>query len=253
MATMPHEIQPDDPRCADLLARDRIGNLTMAGELEHAEPEEVSVYLDRAEDPAGLLVEGSQWVKLYAEDEAALDRLLPAVAGRSQVRFGGVAARTAAQLAETYEVLSEHPAFLYYLDARHLPDHEPGVQIEPLRPEHAALVNEHWSYGDAEAYVRWRINAGPSAAVYDGDRPVSWALTQYDGQMAMMYTVPEARRRGLGMDVTLAMAKTMLDLGRVPFLYIEHDNSAAQKHVDRMGFSRHGDYRWFEARRKGAR
>ena len=43
----------------------------------------------------------------------------------------------------------------------------------------------------------------------------------------------------------------MLDAGKVPYLYIEHGNAAAQHHVARMGFARHGDYRWFEARRRG--
>lgn len=250
---MPHQIHPDDPRCAELLSRDRVGNLTIAGELEHAEPEEVQVYLDDDRDPRGVLVEGSQWVKLYAPDEATLERLLPAVEQRQVVRFGGVAAETAAQIARTHEVLSEHPAYLYYLREQDLPAELPAHEVAPLRPEHAALVNEQWSYGDAEAYVRWRITAAPSAAIYEDQQPVSWALTQYDGQMALMYTVPEARRKGYGMSVTLALARMMLDRGAVPFLYIEHDNEAAQQHVRRMGLIRWGDYRWFEARRQGGR
>jgi len=250
---MPHEIRPDDPRCAELLARDHVGNLTIVGELEHAEPEEVRVYLDEPHDPAGLLVEGSQWVKLYAADEAALERLLPAVEQRRVVRFGGVVAGTAGQISRTYEVLSEHPAYLYYLEEQNLPRSLLAHEVAPLRPEHAALVNEHWSYGDAESYVRWRITAAPSAAIYEDQQPVSWALTQYDGQMAMMYTVPGARRKGYGMSVTLALARMVLDSGRVPFLYIEHGNEAAQQHVRRMGFARWGDYRWFEARKQGAR
>ena len=250
---MPHEISPDDPRCAAMLAQDPVGNLTMAGELEHAEPEEVTVYLDDPDDPAGLLVEGSQWVKLYAQHEAALGRLLPALGDRQLVRFGGVAAPMAATLASTYEVISEHPAYLYYLQKQDLPWDLLAHPVQPLGPEHAALVNEQWSYGDAEAYVRWRIKDGPSAAIYQDGRPVSWALTQYDGQMAMMYTAPEARRKGYGMSVTLALARLMLDAGKVPYLYIEHGNAAAQQHVGRMGFARHGDYRWFEARKQGAR
>jgi GNAT superfamily N-acetyltransferase len=246
---MPQEIQPDDPRCAALLAADPVGNLTITGELAHAEPEEVRVFVDRTDDPRGLLVEGSQWVKLHTAAEA-LDELMQAVARRSTVRFGGVAATTAALISRTHEVVSEHPAYLYYLRAADLPEERGTLPVEPLRPEHAAMVNAQWSYGDAEAYVRWRINAGPSAAVYDRGQPVSWALTQYDGQMAMMYTVPAARRRGLGMVVTLALARQLLRAGATPFLYIEHGNAAAQQHVARMGFTRHGDFRWFEARRR---
>ena len=245
---MPHEISPDDPRCATLLARDRIGNLTIAGELEHAEPEELRVFLDRADDPGGLLVEGSQWVKLHARDPQTLDQLLELLRARGEVRFGGVAAWARDQLARTHEIVSEHTAYLYHLPATALRPELIRHPVAALRPEHAALVNQHWSYGDAESYVRWRITAGPSAAIYDRqDRPLSWALTQYDGQMAMMYTLPEARRLGHGMSVTAALARTLLEQHRVPFLYIEHPNTAAQQHVQRLGFERWGDYRWLEA------
>ncbi len=247
---MPHEIQPDDPCCAALLSRDPVGNLTITGELAHAEPEEVRVFVDRPREPRGLLVQGSQWVKLHTADEA-LDELLQVVTRQQTVRFGGVAAATAALITRTHEVVHEHPAHLYYLRQSDLPAELIEHPVEPLRPEHAAAVNAQWTYGDAESYVRWRINAGPSAAIYEDGQPVSWALTQYDGQMAMMYTLPAARRRGYGMTVTLALARQVLRAGGVPFLYIEHDNAAAQQHVARMGFRRHGDFRWFEARRRG--
>jgi 8-oxo-dGTP diphosphatase len=249
---MPYEVDPEDERIHQLLERDRIGNLTIKGELEVAEKDEIEVYIDDSQSPKGLLIT-DYWVKIYVQDEGALAKLLPAIAQKEEARFGGVAAWIRDYLVQDWEITWENPCWLYYLKAEDLREELIRHEIRSLRPEDAELVNEHWEFGSAESlgYVRWRIEAGPSCAIFDQDKPVSWALTHGDGQMGMMFTLPEARHKGYGLSITVALAKEILARGKIPFLYTLHDNLLAQRLAERAGFRRWDDYRWFRARRRG--
>ena len=249
---MPYEVDPEDERIHRLLERDRIGNLTIKGELEVAEEDEIEVYIDDPQSPGGLLVT-DYWVKIYSQDEDALVELLPAIAQKEEAHFGGVAAWIRDYLVQEWEVTWENPCWLYYLEPGDLREELIRHEIRPLRPEDAELVNEHWEFGDAESiwYVKWRIEAGPSCAIFDRDRPVSWALTHSDGQMGMMFTLPEARGKGLALSITAALARKILAQGKIPFLYTLHDNLPAQRLAERAGFRRWGDYRWLGTRRRG--
>jgi len=252
---MPHKIDPEDERIRRLLERDPIGNLTIKGELEAAKGSEgeIEVYIDDPRSPKGVLVT-DYWVKIHAQDEAALAELLQAITWE-EARFGGVVRWIRDYLIGIggWELTWENPCWLYYLEPGDLREELIRHEIRPLRPEDAELVNEHWEFGSAESveYVRWRIEAGPSCAIFKGDRPVSWALTHGDGQMGLMFTLPEARGKGYGLSVTVALAREILARGRIPFLYTLHDNLPAQRLAERAGFRRWGDYRWLGARRRG--
>ena len=74
-------VEPDDERIAALLAEDRIGNLGLAGDLAVSEPGGIDLFLDDPDEPSGLLAVG-WWVRIYARDPAALDRLRPAIPER---------------------------------------------------------------------------------------------------------------------------------------------------------------------------
>jgi GNAT superfamily N-acetyltransferase len=253
---MLHELDPKDKRIPHLLAQDRIGNLTIKGELEVARPGEIRVFIDDPANPRGLLVT-NYWVKLYAQDEGALAELLLAIADKPELRFGAVPARVRDYVARHWEITWENPCWLYYVEPGALREELIRHEIKPLRPEDAALVNECWEHHDEETigYVRWRIETGPSCAIFEGEsrsqRPVSWALTHGDGAMGMMFTLPEARRRGYGLSITVALAREILKRGKIPFLYTLHSNVPAQQMIEHVGFARWGDYRYFGARRRG--
>lgn len=253
---MPHEIDPNDERIPHLLGQDRVGNLTIQGELEAGRPGEIRVFLDEPTDPRGLLIT-NYWVKLHARDEPALAALLLAIRDKPEVRFGAVAAWIRDYVARGWEITWESPCWLYYLEPSSLREELIRHEIRPLRLEDAALVNECWEHHDEETigYVRWRIETGPSCAIFAEEsrspRPLSWALTHGDGAMGMMFTLPEARRRGYGLSITVALAREILRRGRPPFLYTLHSNLPAQRLIERVGLTRWGDYRFFGARRRG--
>jgi 8-oxo-dGTP diphosphatase len=245
-----------DERIPRLLAHDQIGCLTIAGELETARPGEIKLFIDDPERPRGLLIR-NYWVKLCAEDESAVAELLRALPGQEEFRFGAVAAWIRDRIARDWEITWENPCWLYYLEPDSLREELVQHEVSPLRPEDAPLVNRCWEHEDEETlgYVRWRIESGPSCAIFTGEgrsrRPLSWVLTHRDGAMGMMFTLPEARRRGYGRSVTIALAREILRRGRIPFLYTFHSNLPAQRMVEKLGFARWGDYRYFDARRRG--
>ncbi len=247
---MLYEIDRKDERISLLLEQDRMGNLIIRGELEGANPEEFKVYIDNSEKPKGLLL-ADFFIKIYAQDEEALSRLLPVLADKREVLFGGVAAWIRDYIAGGWEITWENRCWLYYLEGKKLDRELIRHEVESLKREHAELVNEHWEFGDADSlpYVEWRIEAGPSCAIFEGDEPVSWALTHGDSQMGLMFTFPQARRRGYGLSITVALAEKLLDEGKTPFLYTMQDNLPAQRLAERAGFRKWGDYRFFGARK----
>jgi GNAT superfamily N-acetyltransferase len=254
---MAHPVEADDPRVAALLAEDRVGNLVIEGDLANSRPGDVKLLVDDLDEPAGLLAIG-WWVRVYARDRAALERLRPAIPRRhpmaeeeTDVGFGGVAAWACDEIRSLGTTTWENLCWLWHLPSPdRLPD-ETEHETAPLRPEDTALVNEHWPHGDEPEYVRWRIEAGPSAAVFEDGAPVSWAMTHGDEEMGFMTTLPEARRRGLARSVSVALSRAILERGKTPFLYTLQENEPAQRLAEDIGFERWGAYHWFGLRRSG--
>ncbi len=253
---MPLRVEPDCALLVPLLQEDHIGNLTLAGELQSAEPNRIEVFIDRERDPSGVVVR-TRSIRLYARDLEALRRLEPAISdftdrSEDEVMFAGVKGWACREIARKRNLAWESPCWLYYLAPASYRPREHPRDVRPLEPQHAELVARNWDLGgeDAADYLRTRIESGPSSAVYVGGNPVSWSLTHDDGQMGAMYTLPGERRRGYGAAVTFYLVEQILKLGGVPFLYVKQDNEAGRLAAEAMGFARWGDYRWFGLRRQ---
>ena len=63
-----------------------------------------------------------------------------------------------------------------------------------------------------------------------------------------MTTLSEARQRGLARSVTTALARAVLAVGKVPFLYTIQENEPAWRLAESAGFERWGAYHWSGAR-----
>jgi ribosomal protein S18 acetylase RimI-like enzyme len=247
---MPYPVEPGDSRVEALLEEDRVGTLVIRGDLANSRPGDVRLFLDDPEEPAGLLAVG-WFCRIHARDRDALHRLLPAVPERhpfepeaSSVSFGGVASWIRDEILGGREPSWEHACWLYSLED---PARLPAVRhdVGELRSEDVALVSEHWPHGDDEAYVRWRIEAGPTAAIREDGALVSWAMTHGDDEMGFMTTLPAARRKGYARSNTAALSRRILERGGVPFLYTIRDNERAWRLVEAAGFERWGAYDWF--------
>src|SRR5205814_10290324 len=93
----------------------------------------------------------------------------------------------------------------------------------------ARLVAARWGpQWPAEGYVRRRIEAGPTAAVYDGGRPVAWALTHMVtdrvGISGMVHVLEAYRRKGLARAVVSAISPDLIRTRETParHAYVHH-------------------------------
>jgi hypothetical protein len=251
----PVSVEPDDPRVETLLDTDRVGSLAIRGDLANSRPGQVSLFLDDADDPAGLLT--VYWsVRIIARDAGALERLLPALPEKNpresdgSLMFGGVAEWIHDRILAAYEPVWVNRCWLWYLpDDVPVPDDLPRG-IRSLRPKDAALVNEHWPHGDDVDYIRGRIKYGPTAAIFEKGRPISWVLTHGDDDAGLLTTLPEARRRGLARSVLWGLVREIRARGRIPFAYTLQENLAPQRMIEPMGFVNHGAYHWFGAKKR---
>src|SRR5439155_1686197 len=76
--------------------------------------------------------------------------------------------------AEEFRPLS---AWLFELLPQDFVNH-PDDRVRPLHPDWAGRIAKLWEPDwPAEAYVRRRIEGGPTAAIYKGGEPIAWALT----------------------------------------------------------------------------
>jgi hypothetical protein len=246
------EIERQDPRLLQLLDEDRIATLAIRGELHHAGGRPRRVFLDDPDRPTGMLVIG-EWVKIHARTAEALERLLPALEGFTELSVSAVEPWVLERLALDWRLTWETPCWLWYLEPGELQGPPNLHPTAPLRPEHAALVNSHWEHGDEGTvdYIRWRIEDGPSFAVYEQREPVSWGLTHWDGALGPLFTLPHARGRGYGACITWQLTVEVLARGETPYLFTLQQNLPPQRLARRFGFRQGGDARWFGAVRQG--
>jgi hypothetical protein len=244
------EIERSDPRLRRLLDEEHIPTVMIRGELDLAGEKPRRIFLDDPDHPGGVLVIGD-WVKIHTRYPEALERLLPALDGINQINVSSVNPWIREWLAQEWAFSWETRCWLWYLESNELVIPCSTVPLQPLRPEHAALVNRHWEHGDENSveYICQRIREGPSFAVYQDGEPVSWCLVHWDEAMGPAFTLPQARHKGYAACITVALVKDLVGRGRTPYLNTLQENMAPQRLADRLGFRRWGDVRWFGAER----
>jgi len=143
------------------------------------------------------------------------------------------------------------PAWLFRLDpddAVEVPDKRSVRSIRTGRDRSRALWEPEWP---AEGYVRRRIEAGPTAAVYDDGRPVAWALTHMVtdrvGIVGMVHVLEAYRRKGLARAVVAAISHDLIRAGKTPALHAYVDNVASLSLFPTLGFRRVRRQVWGDA------
>ena len=146
-----------------------------------------------------------------------------------------------------------HPlrAWLFELVPQDFVDH-PDDRVRPLNPGSAGRVAKLWQPAwPAEAYVRRRIEGGPTAAIYEADEPVAWALTHTItdrvGIIGMVHVLEEYRRKGLARSVVSAVSRELQKVGKRPTLHAFVDNVASLSLFSSLGFRKVKRQVWGDA------
>jgi 8-oxo-dGTP diphosphatase len=125
--------------------------------------------------------------------------------------------------------------------------------IVPLSPDDADYIYEHSVYRKVTRaeYIRSRILAGPSAAVYESEKPVAWLMTQDDGSIGVLHVVEDYRGKSYAYDMTICIALEIRRKGGLPFVHIEEANTKAMNLARKVGFRRDRTLHWFKIRPEG--
>ncbi len=181
--------------------------------------------------------------ELFADDPRLRDYLL------THINFGSLMEPHAAYLRQHYKVEWENPCYVCYWDSP--PPRAPKVPLAPLKPEHAAMVEAVWEYGDHNdgtiGYFRQQIETAPSMAFYEGDKPVAWCICHDDGSIGHIYTAKSHRRRGLALEMTYGMIREVLAAGWLPYCHIKLVNEPSLALAEKAGFTKGPKVSWIGA------
>lgn len=205
-------------------------------------------WTDRWPRPRAVLCRGRVSFCLYAADEESAERIFDGIDWRGEVRLSGLEHRFLPLVRRRAKEISENPCGMYRVERegfRPVPAPEGAARrVEPLRPEDAPLITRHWPYGDDESYPLSRIRSAPSACIRVGGRPAAWALIHYGGDIGMVHTLEEHRRKGFARQVVSALTEERFRAGRTPFCFIVDGNRASQRLFEGLGFFRQADLSW---------
>jgi FR47-like protein. len=95
-------------------------------------------------------------------------------------------------------------------------------------------------------YIEDRIKNGIGLGIYENEKLVAWAITHDDGAIGFLNVLEDYRRKGYGMDVTVAMIKRLLELGQLPFVHIEEDNVKSMNLALKAGFRKDRRVHWIK-------
>ncbi|CAJ1085378.1 glycine N-acyltransferase-like protein 2 isoform X2 [Xyrichtys novacula] len=115
------------------------------------------------------------------------------------------------------------------------------LPVSILDQSHAGLVDKHLPYGGSReslSHVRACIHHLPNHCVKDAKgRPVSWMLSDELCELRMAYTLPEYRRAGHLLALSVAQIRSMSSAGLPVYCHVNQRNQATINAVTSLGFS----------------
>jgi len=117
-----------------------------------------------------------------------------------------------------------------------------------LNIDDALYVYENSDYRDyfSVEYTEDRISRGPSAAIYEKDQLVAWAMTQDDGGIGFLHVLEKHRNKGYGYQIALGLSGQLRSQGKQPFAYVKKDNTKSIKLMKKLGFIEQKQIHWFQ-------
>ena len=135
----------------------------------------------------------------------------------------------------------------YYLpDDFQLPSQE--IKCVSLTKQDAQVVYNNSEYKEyiSPEYVKYCIQNGISAGIYENSKLVSWAITQDDGAIGFLHSLDEYRRKGYGYNVTLSMIYQVRNSGSFPFANVLPSNKRSINLLLKLGFKESKKNHWFQ-------
>ncbi len=220
------------------------------------DPDFTQAYVDGLPPKALLLVAPPPWIpdgngiSFHGEDAQAAASVCEALPP-GRILFHVTDEWLLGSLEPRAREIDPHPAWLFALDAKDFVDMQRD-EVRPLTAEWAPRVATAWDPdADEEPYVRERIEAGPSAAVYVDGKPVAWGMTHFETdrltEMGFLHVLEPFRRKGYARSVASALVKEILARGKIPILHVYADNVPSLELTASLGFRKVKRQVWGEA------
>lgn len=124
------------------------------------------------------------------------------------------------------------------------------VYLSLLREEDISTVNSIWphNYEGSEKYLKdvRRLNYGYGVYSKCDSELLSWALKYEYGDIGVLQTKQEHKRKGYAEMVVRAISKKMLEDGENVHVHIIKGNVASERLFLSLGFEIVGNVRWIE-------
>jgi hypothetical protein len=206
------------------------------------------VFVDDIENPTGVLVAKDDYMHLvYTENEGFIDNICDSYFNEGFFGLSGVEGKLAEKIRQRYLLGWESPCTLYYMPKENLDLSLKKNPTEKIRIEDAETVDKFYQYRNPWSLetIKRDITNRPSSAIYINDEIVCWVLIHDDNSMGIMYTKEEHRRKGYAIDVTIDLAKQIIDADKIPFIQIVQGNGMSPGLARKCGFVETGKADWF--------
>lgn len=229
----------------DFLKKDYIVNLNILGILENEE--DCEIYVDSLKNPKGVLVRLGYFNYIYTQSDEFLEEILTKKFQKGSFGFSGIKEEISDKIKGKYNLDWENRCSLYFLKEENLNTSLIKNQIRPIDIKDAPIINDYYEFkGDKSLQrIEQDILKRPSSGVYINKELVSWVLVHNDNSMGIMYTKKEHRNKNYALEVTIDLAKKILESGKIPFLHIIDSNKMSPSLASKAGFTKHSYVNWF--------
>lgn len=227
----------------DKLETDRINNIGIINFIKNNQIFSVDIAGD------SVIVRGvsdRRWVYISCRDEDELRKLKTRLSVDDN-NFASIVDWMMPFLTAGREIIWNLSTVRFYLpDDVQLPP--AAIKTIPLTENDAHTVYANSTYKEyiSPEYAAERISKGISAGVYEGDKLVSWAITQDDGAIGFLHTLDKYRKKGYAYAITLSMIEKLRSLNELPFAYAEASNKRSIALLLKLGFKENKTVHWFE-------
>lgn len=115
------------------------------------------------------------------------------------------------------------------------PEYSCEYTLGEVKPKDYPIIVKHHQYGGTLEDTAFCAENLPNAALYDGDKLISWALVHREGSIGPLFTLPKYRGKGLAKVILASLMKKMLDRDMLPYSYIVVGNTSSEALVDKVG------------------
>lgn len=123
-----------------------------------------------------------------------------------------------------------------------------GFATHGLTAEDAETIYYNSDYKEflSIEYIKDRINKGIGSCIKVDGQPVAWAITQDDGAIGFLHSLPEYRGKGFAKAITIDIINKLRIKDMLPFVHIEENNIKSSPLAQSLGFKFDRKINWYE-------